>query len=180
MAEKIIITGGPHTGKTTLFNGLKAVFDTAGFVEEPARTVIANEGLSIIADPARFCMLCVKTSIKSEEQAVENNTLVIQDRSLIDTVAYARRDGVLDQLTGLSERIRGAQYTGALLCEFVSDSYSRDEVRYEDRGEAEQTHSLLAEAYMEQGLPIVTLPAVPHEQRLELATSAIHILRSRQ
>jgi len=41
--HKIPISGGPHTGKTTLFNALRAEFADAYFLAEPASMVMDRE-----------------------------------------------------------------------------------------------------------------------------------------
>ena len=41
--RKIPISGGPHTGKTTLFNALRDEFPDAHFLSEPAGIVMDRE-----------------------------------------------------------------------------------------------------------------------------------------
>lgn len=168
---KIVISGGPHTGKTTLFNALEQKYGgEAAFVSEPATTVIKNlGGTAIVNNPAEFCRQCIDVSILQESLASEKHSTVIQDRSLVDTVAYARRDGCDDLIPRLRHLISAAKYSQVLFCEPVG-SYINTYERYEDEETAQITHGMLLDAYRDTGMPLVNVPPVSVSERLELVS----------
>ena len=173
MIHKIVITGGPHTGKTTLFEGLRDTLPDAAFVEEPA-TQILQEGDAeeLLAHPSLFCVRCIDRSLSSEALAMRKSNLLILDRSLIDTVAYARRDDCEELLPSLQHQVEQARYTGALICDFVG-AYAQSDIRYEGPKEAAATHELIIAAYHESGIPTIEIPALPLDERITLANEAI-------
>lgn len=174
MSTKIVITGGPGTGKTTLMSELAAIFSDAEFIEEPAAAVIRGLGsTAIVSRPEEFCRRCIDYLLEAESQASRESSLIIQDRSLIDTLAYARRDHCIDKLPDLQNQIAEAGYAGVMVCDIIGQ-YAQSDTRYEDQELAIVTHGLIIDAYKEVGLPMVVLPSVPLETRAALAVAAIY------
>jgi predicted ATPase len=171
---KLVISGGPHTGKTTLYNALEQKYSgEIAFVSEPATTVIRGLGdTAIVNNPAEFCKRCIEVSVLQESLASEKHSTVIQDRSLVDTVAYARRDGCDDLIPRLRRLTRAANYSQVFFCEPVG-SYLNTYERYEDEKTAQMTHGMLLDAYQETGMPLVNVPAVSISERLELISRYI-------
>lgn len=172
--SKIVISGGPHTGKTTLFGALEQKYGgEAAFISEPATTVIKNLGsTAIVNDPTEFCSKCIEVSLLHERLAGEGNSVVVQDRSLVDTIAYARRDGCDDLIPRLWQLINAAKYSLVLFCKPVG-SYTNTYERYEDEKMAQRTHGMLLMAYHEAGMPVVDVPAISVGERVKLASSYI-------
>jgi predicted ATPase len=169
---KVIITGGPHTGKTSLFNAIKGQHPDLGFVPEPAESVLTATGdFTLLNDPLRFCTSCIRFSAFAEKVS-EGKGVTVQDRSLIDTIAYARRDGCEELLPELRSLIAAARYSLALECAFVGD-YAKTEIRTEDQETAAATHALIMQAYHELGIPVRKLPAVSVPERVDLAMGYI-------
>lgn len=170
---KIVISGGPHAGKTTLFNALKSNFEgRAAFIEEPASAVITKLGSTIIGNSEEFCRQCIQLSRVSEQAALNRSSVVIQDRSLVDTIAYARRDGCNGLLPELETLVKLADYTKVLFCEQVG-VYSTSYGRYEDEKTAQKTHDMLLTAYEDMHIPIVGIPAATLDDRIKLSSYII-------
>lgn len=171
--RKIPISGGPHTGKTTLLNALKLEYPEACFVEEPAERVIAaelkreEEGQSYQGTfpwnnyPA-FARLVVDESLTLEAAIPPDADIVFQDRSLVDNIGYGRLNGYEDLIEEVELHTRLARYAFALFCEPVG-TYTQTVVRRETLEEAQTTHQHLSVAYRESGLSVVHLPAVSTE-----------------
>jgi predicted ATPase len=181
--RKIPISGGPHSGKTTLLEALGAEFDGAYFVAEPAERVITRELAKQTEDPdyvpnvpwasySKFGPEVVNESVALEADIPDSADLVFQDRSLIDTVAYCRLNGFESFISEVEERIRVARYSFALFCEPVG-TYTTTEVRRETAEEAQRTHDFLAEAYDNSGITVVHLPAVSVPERLTIVQDTI-------
>lgn len=183
---KIPISGGPHTGKTTLLEALHREFREAYFVPEPAETVIARElakqalnpDYTLVApwiDYSIFGPAVADESVSLEADIPEKASLVFQDRSLIDTIAYCRLNGFEKFIPEVQRRIKLANYTLTLFCEPVG-TYKVTDIRRETADEAKRTHDFLAQAYDESGIQIVHLPAVSVDDRIAIVRDAVQRL----
>jgi predicted ATPase len=181
--RKIPISGGPHTGKTTLFNALREEFPDAYFLSEPASTVMDREmkkeretdgytGVFPWNNYPAFARLVIDQSLELEESIPPGSDLVFQDRSLIDNVAYGRLLEYTDLLPELETHIPAARYTYVLFCAPVG-TYTQTEVRWETAEEALRTHEFLAAAHSGSGVPILHMPSVPTEERLGIIRAAL-------
>jgi predicted ATPase len=182
---KAIITGGPGTGKTTLLDGLKCNVSHIYFIEEPATLVINSEREKEIAlegyigkfpwnNYAEFGPLVIEQSLKLESQIPANKEISIQDRSLIDTVAYARINKCDNLLSRLYELIPQAGYDRVFICEPL-ESYEQTANRAETREEALNTHEKICQAYKEAHLNVNYLPPVDVEARISLVKNLLKI-----
>jgi predicted ATPase len=181
--RKIPISGGPHSGKTTLLEALRVEYEDAYFVPEPAERVITRE-LTKQADEADYVPIVpwlnyhtfgpevADESVALESKIPHSADLVFQDRSLIDTIAYCRLNQFEDFIPEVETRIRVARYTLALFCEPVG-TYTATDVRRETAEEAQRTHDYLAEAYDNSGITVIHLPAVSVVERLAIVRSTV-------
>jgi predicted ATPase len=180
---KVPISGGPHTGKTTLVEALHSEFPQAYFVPEPAETVINRELAKQALNPdyvpvapwvdySLFGPAVADESVILERKIPANASVVFQDRSLIDTIAYCRLNGFEEFIPKVQRRIEVANYAFALFCEPVG-SYTATEVRRETADEAKRTHDFLAQAYDESGIRVIHLPAVSVEERIAVIRDVI-------
>lgn len=181
--RKIPISGGPHSGKTTLLEALRGEFEDAYFVAEPAERVISRELAKQAEDVtytpnvpwidySKFGPEVADESVTLEANIPDLANLVFQDRSLIDTIAYCRLNGFENFIPEVERRIKVARYSLALFCEPVG-TYTATEVRRESAEEAQITHDYLAEAYDNSGIAVIHLPAIPVTERIEIIRSAI-------
>ncbi len=181
--RKIPISGGPHSGKTTLLEALGTEFEGAYFVAEPAERVITRELARQTGDPtytpnvpwldySKFGPEVADESVLLEADIPNDADLVFQDRSLIDTIAYCRLNDFESFIPEVERRIKVAGYALALFCEPVG-IYTATDVRRETAEEAQRTHDFLAEAYDKSGITVIHLPAVPVPERIDIIRSAI-------
>ena len=181
--RKIPISGGPHSGKTTLLEALGTEFEGAYFVAEPAERVITRELARQTEDPtytpnvpwldySKFGPEVADESVVLEADIPEDTDLVFQDRSLIDTIAYCRLNDFESFIPEVERRIKVARYSLVLFCEPVG-MYTATEVRRETAEEAQRTHDFLAEAYDNSGITVIHLPAVPVPERIDIIRSSI-------
>jgi predicted ATPase len=181
--QKIPISGGPHSGKTTLLEALKVEFPDAYFVPEPAETVITRELAKQAIDASyepivpwidytTFGPAVADESEILEGQIPSSADLVFQDRSLIDTIGYCKLNKLDRFIPEVQRRVNLARYAFALFCEPVGD-YTATEIRRETAAEAQLTHDYLGRAYDQSGIPIVHLPAVSVAERLMIIRTAL-------
>lgn len=181
--RKVPISGGPHTGKTTLLNALRIEYPDAYFVEEPAERVIADQlkreensqsytGIFPWNNYPAFARLAINESLMLEADTPDDIELVFQDRSLVDNIGYGRLNGYHDLIPEIEERIRLARYTLALFCEPVGQ-YTPTLIRRESPEEAQRTHEYLSTAYDESELTVVHLPAISVADRLQVVRGVV-------
>lgn len=102
MVKKIVFTGGPGSGKTTVIEKVKQVYSNQGYkviVVDETATYLINMGIRPFGDNAidmvDFQELVLKLQLAKEEivnRAVEmlnsDNVLIVYDRGAIDNSAY--------------------------------------------------------------------------------------------
>ena len=183
MGKKIVLSGGPHTGKTTLMEGLRRGLPHIHFVPEPAEQIITAElakqrqqpgyeGIFPTTRYSDFVHLVVARSVELEAEIPEESSKAVLDRSLIDNIGYARLNGHDHLIPDIQRRVRTANYTAALLCDFVG-TYTQTPVRPETEEFAHAIHDHLVVAYRESGIPVITIPALDVERRLGMAIEVI-------
>ena len=96
--KKIILSGGPHTGKTSIFEKLKTIFPDFDYVKEAGTSVIEKKiklkNKNYMGDFSwniEFQKLVIDEQIKHESKI--SKSVCILDRSLIDCAAYLRMHG---------------------------------------------------------------------------------------
>ena len=182
--RKMILSGGPHTGKTTLMNGLRRELTTGvHFVPEPAEILITEElekearqpgyrGVFPTTRYADFVGMVVAKSVELEKAIPPGVDTAILDRSLIDNIGYARLNGQEHLVPAIQRMVVAAQYSTVLICDFVGE-YTQTAVRPESWEFAQSIHEHLLEAYNEADITVVHLPAMDVESRLALAVATI-------
>lgn len=178
--RKIILSGGPHTGKTTLLDRLKEDFPNIHYTPEPATNVIEVEkqkeqeqkgyvGKFPWNNYAEFGLLVMAESVKLENEISTNVKTVILDRSLIDTVGYLRLEQCLHLVPEIKSLIREANYDIVLFCDFVGE-YTANHIRHEDECKARLTHDFLLNAYKESGLELIHVPPISVDERVKIVS----------
>jgi len=173
--KKIVLTGGPCCGKTTLMSELSQRFPEACFLEEAAGRVIKEEREKekIIKnyraqypwnDLLGFQHQVIGLTL-SLEQSLPDGALSFQDRSLLDNIAYARLGG-LRYVEARARRLgKEANYDLAIFCEPFP--YQATEIRQEAPEFAAAIHSEILRAYREEGVPTLILPATSSAERAD-------------
>lgn len=173
MVKKIVLTGGPCSGKTTIIDKLAEIgFSTTS---EAARVVIAQEiekESRIVPWNGRgeFYDFQLKVGEKQilYERDVLDKELVFLDRGLIDLSGYSRMRGVSLPIY-LQNQMREAQYSKVFFLETLSDKfYRQDSERKESYSSALDTANYLKGVYEICGIDFEVVSSdVGVEQRLE-------------
>lgn len=176
--NKVVISGGPHTGKTTLINSLAEKYPEFQYLPEPA-TVVLGEAQEkdelrwreLFDYPLEFCTRCMHQSLKSERTINLDIEFVFLDRSLVDTIAYSRRDHCEELVPQVKALALQAMYDIVLFCEPVGSISNR----IENKEMADHTDRLLKEAYEEAGVTLFPIPAVDVPSRVKLVENILDI-----
>ncbi|MEH6658149.1 ATP-binding protein [Leeuwenhoekiella marinoflava] len=160
-AKRIVLIGGPSTGKTTLLNALKA----EGFpcLEEVSREVIKaaqQEGVEqlFLTEPLLFSDKLLERRIQQylDAGALEAEHVFI-DRGIPDVTAYM--DFIGQQYPErFSKACETYQYDCIFLLPLWKDIHTTDKERYESFEEAYQIQNELIKTYESYGYNPIEVP----------------------
>ncbi|ECE0731968.1 ATPase [Salmonella enterica subsp. houtenae] len=167
---RIILTGGPCAGKSTLLHALKK----QGFYcqEESGRTIIQDQtrisgsGLPSVS-PLLFAELMLALDIRGWHQAQNSPTTVFYDRGIPDIAGYLTLAGETapDHLINAIYHFRYAP-TVILLPPWRA-IYHQDSERKQSWDEAVRTYEAMIRTYQHYGYQLYELPFASVNARME-------------
>ena len=162
-----VITGGPSSGKTTTVNLLKE----RGYITtfEHARHYLDTQRLKgktideVRKNQREFQSGVLNMQIEQENQ-ISPDILVFLDRAIPDALAYYRFLNLAED-----EKLTAALRTVSYKKIFILDCLplEKDYARTEDTAAQKKIHALLVEVYESLGFPIVQVPVLPPEERVD-------------
>jgi predicted ATPase len=165
----VIISGVAGGGKTTLINAL----GQCGFscVPEVAREIIADQmdigGRALHQlDPQLFAEIMLSWEVRSYRQAAHLTGLVFFDRGIPDLVGYHRLFGLPVPTHVLTATTMFRYHHQVFLAPPWPEIHVPDEERTQGFDELIRTHEVIANAYLEHGYDLITLPKVSVEERV--------------
>jgi predicted ATPase len=159
--RKIVITGGPGTGKTSVIEAL----ETQGYMclHEVSREIIREaqkKGIDqlFLKDPLLFSELLLEGRIKQFKDADNiNSELVFLDRGVTDVVAYMNYFGN-DYPPVFNSVCQQYIYDLVFILPPWKQIYTEDNERYETYEQAVEIHDELARSYINHGYQPVEVP----------------------
>jgi predicted ATPase len=172
--KRIVITGGPGSGKTTLINHIKRLGYST--MEEVSREIIneaRKEGIDqlFLTDPMLFSQKLLESRLLQFEKAKELDTdYVFYDRATPDITAYM--DFIGSQYSAEFEK---PCYTHLYDCVFLLPPweliYTKDNERYETFTQAKKIYKSLCDGYKKYGYTIIEVPQASIEQRWDFISN---------
>jgi predicted ATPase len=162
-----VITGGPGSGKTTTVNLLSARGYTTTI--EHARHYIDSQRQNgktveeIRKHQEEFQMRVLEMQI-AQEAALAPDKLVFLDRAIPDALAYYRFLH-LPFSQKLIDALKNVSYRKVFVLDILP--LVQDYARREDEAAQKKIHQLLIEVYESLGLPLVHVPVLPPEERVQ-------------
>lgn len=174
--KRIVVSGSPGGGKTSLIEGLKKNGYTT--FEEYSRTVIqagqkAGTANLFTTSPMRFSEELLKGRKEQFEQANHypaRNKVVFYDRGIHDTYAYLKAIG--KATPAWEEHVYQYQYDLIFLVTPWRDIYAKDAQRLETFKQAEMYYPFIKEVYSKQH-KIIEVPQLNLLERISFIESYI-------
>lgn len=174
--RRIVVTGGPGSGKTSLIEALAA----AGHATSPeaGRAVIrrqqAIDGQALPwRDRALFAELMLDRELEAHARAEDATGPVFFDRGVPDVVGYLALCG-LPVPPHVERAARDVRYDRRVFIAPVwPEIFAQDAERRQDLDEAQRTFDAMAAAYPRFGYEVVELPRVPVAERLAFVLSRL-------
>ena len=172
---KIVITGGPGTGKTSIIKALK----NKGFhiYPEVSREII-NEYRKLghkqlfLSDPHKFSKILMEKRIIQYKNSIENeNKFYFFDRGIPDIIAYLNFKKVKLK-PSLFKEMKNYAYDLIFFCEPWKQIFINDSERYESYSELLLINEELKKTYQKLDYNPIKLPESSVEERVN------YILRS--
>lgn len=162
-----VITGGPGSGKTTTVNLLKE----RGYITtfEHARHYLDTQRLKgktideVRKNQREFQLGVLDMQIEQENQ-ISPDVLVFLDRAIPDALAYYRFLN-LPEDEKLTEALRTVSYKKIFILDCLP--LVKDYARTEDAAAQKKIHALLMEVYESLGFPIIQVPVLQQEERVD-------------
>jgi predicted ATPase len=159
--KKIVITGGPGTGKSTIINALLEKNYTC--LEEISRDVTLEaqkKGIDqlFLTKPLLFSELLLEGRLQQFKTAKSLNTdVVFFDRGIPDVLAYMDYigDNYPDSFKKASKKFN---YDTVFICKPWKAIYTPDNERYESFSQAEKIHQYLLKTYTSYNYTPIDVP----------------------
>lgn len=178
MQQKIVITGGPGTGKSSVLEQLERVGFTC--MPEISREVTLKAQKSgieqlFLEDPLLFSRMLLEGRTQQYIQAEKTNTdVVFFDRGIHDVVAYL--DYIRQKYdAGFVEEARKHPYTHVLIMPPWEAIYKTDNERYESFEQAQTIHNFLKKTYRSFGYNLTEVPTGPVDDRVDFILNHLNL-----
>lgn len=162
-----VITGGPSTGKTTVINmlqerGYNTTIEHARHYIDTMRT--EGETVEEIRNNKRKFQLGVLDMQIEQEESIKPKDVVFLDRAIPDALAYYRFLKLeVDDI--LAKAIQNVHYKKIFILDRLP--LINDYARLENEKDQIKIHRLITEVYETLGFPIVFVPVLPPNKRVE-------------
>lgn len=173
--KKIVFTGGPSSGKTTLINSL---LDNGFYCfPEISRNVIEKARLQgveqlFLHDPYLFSQKLLEGRIQQYYEAKAFKTNVFFDRGIPDVEAYLHFKK-MDVPQIYQQASSNYQYDMVFMLPSWKEIYQNDEQRYESFTEAQLIEEHLRDTYLSYGYHVIDVPKYSVQERLDFVLKMI-------
>jgi predicted ATPase len=166
--RRVIFTGGPCAGKTTLLTALAE--QGYASVHDSARAIIQDRlrrGLSARPDPAAFATATLRMDIERYRQAPTDADLVFFDRAIPDALCMLNDLGLLSMAEARQSVLDFPYFRQVFVAPPWEEIYTTDNERDQRFTESVRVHRCASDWYGALGFELIELPRVSVEQRCE-------------
>lgn len=166
--KKIVITGGPGTGKSSVIKYLESLgYQCLHEVSREVTLEAQQQGIAqlFLENPLLFSQKLLEARVKQFESLKNSEKeFTFIDRGIPDVVAYLDYFGTNYPET-FPDACKVNNYDKVFLLPPWKEIYKNDNERYETFKEAESIYSFLIETYLSFGYNIVEVPKLSVENR---------------
>ncbi len=177
MQQKIVLIGGPGTGKSSILNELiSRGFDCMPEISREVTLKAQQKGIDqlFLTEPLLFSDLLLKGREKQFLDANKSKeSFVFFDRGIPDVHAYLEFFNT-DYPTYFIEKSRKHLYTKVFMLPPWEDIYTSDNERYESFEQAIKIHHHLKKTYQQIGYKISIVPFGTIQERTNYILDAIN------
>ncbi len=178
MPKKIVITGGPSSGKTTLISYLlKQGFQCMHEISRDVIIEAQKQGIEqlFLTDPLLFSQKLLDGRLKQFNDTKNlEKTYLFYDRGLPDVTAYMDYSNS-EYPSHFKETCQNNRYDYIFLLPPWKEIYQQDNERYETFEEAEQIHHFLLKAYKDYGYNVIEIPFGTIENRMQFICNKLSL-----
>ncbi|MBK9142469.1 MAG: ATP-binding protein [Candidatus Melainabacteria bacterium] len=170
---KIVITGGPSVGKTTIIS----LLHTRGYrvVQEIATQVIKEGKILPWVDRGKFQAEVLRRQMAAESSILDFDKPVFLDRGAFDGEAYYLYDRM--PVPPIFSTIDPTQYDVAFLIEPLA-FFDANDVRREDLEFTHEITRIIEECYREKRIKVIRVPAMEPDKRVDFVIDSVEKLRA--
>jgi len=176
MQTKIVITGGPGTGKSTVIEALlKRNFTCMPEISRQVTLNAREKGIEqlFLTKPLLFSELLLEGRITQYIEAEQKNSdLVFFDRGIPDVHAYMNYISI-DYPKTYVRKSNIYRYEYVFLMPPWQEIYISDNERYENFEQALAIHNHLERTYKKLNYPIIEVPTGTVDERIDFILSTI-------
>ena len=178
MPKKIVITGGPGSGKTTLISFLlENGFQCQNEISREVIIEAQREGIDqlFLTDPILFSQKLLEGRLKQFQEIHHfEKSHIFYDRGLPDITAYMDFTNV-DYPNTFKKTCHNNRYDTVFLLPPWKEIYKQDNERYESFEEAQKIHDCLLNGYDQYGYDVIEVPFGTLEDRMHFITNNLAI-----
>ncbi|MEM0518849.1 MULTISPECIES: ATP-binding protein [Aequorivita] len=172
--KKIVLTGGPGSGKTTLIKFLeKEGYKVMHEISRDVTLEAQRQGIAqlFLENPILFSEMLLEGRLKQFQEGCSiNSPIVFYDRGMPDVTAYMDFVKVHYPIN-FSEICNKNRYDHVFVLPPWKDIYEQDNERYESFEQAEKLFHFLKEGYLKYGYTPHEVPVGSLEERAEFILS---------
>jgi predicted ATPase len=170
MQKKIVITGGPGSGKSVVINELKQRdFICMPEISREVTLSARKNGIEqlFINDPILFSKMLLEGRIlQYQEAGLSGAKIVFFDRGLPDVNAYLDYSGIkYDKY--FHQMAEGHAYHKIFIMPPWLDIYEMDTERYESYDQAREIYLYIEKIYLRLGYELISVPLGSVEERVD-------------
>lgn len=178
MPKKIVITGGPGSGKTSLIlfleeNGYQCQNEISRQVTLEAQ----KKGIDqlFLSDPVLFSQHLLEGRLKQHQEVGHfKKTILFYDRGLPDITAYMDFTNV-SYPESFHITCNKHRYDTVFILPPWKDIYTQDNERYETYEEAEKIHKFLTQSYLKYGYEVIVVPFGTLKNRMKFMITHLEL-----
>jgi len=176
MQKRIVITGGPGTGKTMVINELiKRNYFCKTEISRQVTSKAREKGIDqlFLEQPLLFSEMLLEGRVTQFTEAKSTDeTLVFFDRGVPDVLSYMDYSNT-SYPKSFIEKCNTCNYSQVFLMPPWEDIYTSDSERYENYQQSVQIYTHIKKTYAELGYQIIEVPKMTVNDRVDFILNHI-------